>query len=327
MSAAVETYHLRREYPTKAGTAGRTALAGVDLTVREGEVHGLLGPNGAGKTTLVRILATVLTPTSGRALVLGRDVTEHTRRVRAEVGVVFGGERGLYTRLSARQNLEFWAAMYHVRRRDARVRCATLLERVGLDDRADEPVERLSRGMKQRLHLARGMVHDPRVLFLDEPTSGMDPVAARAFRRLITGLRAEGRTVLLTTHDMAEAEAVCDQVSVIDHGSLVLSGRPALIGRRLRTVDTVEFRPPPGAPDLLTELRGRPGVHEVTGPTPAGEWCVVPRDEAALADVLTWLVQHQVTSLRTCRPSLEEVYLRTIAGGTDSEKAADEVAR
>jgi len=208
---AVDVQDIRRVYtPRKRDPV--VALAGVSLTIPLGEVHGLLGPNGAGKTTLVKILSTVLLPTGGRALVCGHDVVKETKAVRPLIGIVFGGERGLYTRLSARKNLEYWGALYRLSGAEIRSRSDALLERVGLTERADQRVEEFSRGMKQRLHLARGLMGDARVLFLDEPTTGMDPLAAREFRALIAELKGEGRTILLTTHDMVEAEAVCDRV-------------------------------------------------------------------------------------------------------------------
>jgi ABC-2 type transport system ATP-binding protein len=199
--------------------------------------------------------------------------------------------------------------MYRIPRRVARARCAELLARVGLSDRADDPVEQLSRGMKQRLHLARGMVHSPRVLFLDEPTSGMDPLAAREFRRVVEKLRAEGRTVLLTTHDMAEAEALCDQVSVIDKGRMILDGRPEEVVRRLQRVDSVDFALPDGESLVLDALRAMEAVEEVRDMPGGDEWRAVPRDEEALREILAVLVRHGVRTLRTARPSLEEAYL------------------
>src|SRR5579884_3441380 len=181
---AVEVDEVQRVYTPKKREPV-VALDAVSLTIPVGEVHGLLGPNGAGKTTLVKILSTVLLPTSGRALVLGKDVVAETKAVRPLIGIVFGGERGLYTRLTARQNLEYWGALYRLPGGEIRRRAASLLERVGLADRADQRVEQFSRGMKQRLHLARGLIGDAKVLFLDEPTTGMDPLAAREFRALI----------------------------------------------------------------------------------------------------------------------------------------------
>ncbi|GAA3885717.1 daunorubicin resistance protein DrrA family ABC transporter ATP-binding protein [Saccharothrix violaceirubra] len=284
---------------------GRRALAGVDLTVDRGEVHGLLGPNGAGKTTLCRVLSTVLLPTSGYALVDGHDVVTQTAAVRRLIGVVFGGERGLYARLTARQNLRFWAALYRV----PRTRVDPLLDRVGLTERADERVQTYSRGMKQRLHLARGLIADPSVLILDEPTTGMDPVAAREFRVLVERLRAERRTVLLTTHDMAEAEALCDRVSILDGGRLIATEQPAAIGRWISRYEQVEAQAVPAA--VAAGLEHLPGVAAVRSPRP-GTVLVETSEEGAVAVVLRYLLDAGVSTVATTPPSLEQVYLRVI---------------
>src|SRR5436190_11933180 len=230
---AVEALALRRVFKTRATVRRKraevVALDRVSLSVPEGEIHGLLGPNGAGKTTLVKIFSTVLLPTSGEARVLGRNVVREAQLVRPLIGIVFGGERGLYPRLTARQNLEYWGALYRLATPQVRRRVEELLERVGLTERADARVETFSRGMKQRLHLARGLVGNAKVLFLDEPTTGMDPLAAREFRRLVVDLRAEGRTILLATHDMVEAETVCDRVTLIDRGRIVATESPGTL--------------------------------------------------------------------------------------------------
>ena len=158
------------------------ALDALDLSVPRGQVFGILGPNGAGKTTAIRILATLLIPTSGQARVLGFDVVKQSNEVRKRIGLVLGGERGLYGRLSGRDNLRYFAALNHMNSGDARRRITELLELVGLTDRPNTLVEEYSRGMKQRLHLARGLLMDPEVLFLDEPTIGLDPVGAHEIR-------------------------------------------------------------------------------------------------------------------------------------------------
>ncbi|MFE9422563.1 ATP-binding cassette domain-containing protein [Kitasatospora sp. NPDC006697] len=306
--AMVEVRDLRRTFP-RAGEGPRVALAGLDLAVPEGEVHGLLGPNGAGKTTLCRILSTVLLPTSGTARVAGLDVVADTAGVRRTVGIVFGGERGLYNRLTARQNLLYWSSLFHLRGSVAKPRVQRLLERTGLADRADERVETFSRGMKQRLHLARGLVNDPRVVILDEPTVGMDPVAAHEFRALVGELRADGRTLLLTTHDMAEAEAVCDRVSLVDGGRLLGTEQPSTIGRWMAAHERITAAEVPAA--VAAGVRGLPGVGAVTH-GPDGRLVVETDAEGAAAVVLRHLLDQGVTSLSTGRPSLEDVYLSVI---------------
>ena len=285
-----------------------TALDGVSLAIPAREVHGLLGPNGAGKTTLVKILSTVLLPTGGRASVLGHDVVTEARAVRPQIGIVFGGERGLYWRLSGRQNLEYWGALYKLSRAEIRERTEQLLERVGISERADERVETYSRGMKQRLHLARGLIGDARVLFLDEPTTGMDPLAAREFRALIGELRGEGRTILLATHDMAEAETLCDRVTLIDRGAILATESPRTLGRVISRFQRIDVE---GAPEaLVAQVAALAGVASVV-PGDGGVRIEVA-EEGVTADVLKLLVDGGVTSVRTSMPSLEEVYVHLI---------------
>src|SRR5439155_15048230 len=196
---AITLDHVRRVFRTSTGVIRRkrkdvVALEDLSLEVGEGELFGLLGPNGAGKTTTVKILTTLLIPTAGSASVLGYDVVRDARQIRPRVGFVFGGERGLYYRVSGRDNLEYFAELYAVEPRRIRVRVDELLDLVGLRDRANERVEGYSRGMKQRLHLARMLLHDPAVLFLDEPTIGLDPIGARELREAVQRLHAVGNT-------------------------------------------------------------------------------------------------------------------------------------
>jgi ABC-2 type transport system ATP-binding protein len=294
--------------PRRKRDARVVALDRVSLEIPQGEIHGLLGPNGAGKTTLVKILSTVLVPTSGRARVLGHDVVEEAREVRPIIGIVFGGERGLYWRLTGRQNLEYWGALYKLSASQTRSRAQELLERVGLADKADERVEQYSRGMKQRLHLARGLVGDAKVLFLDEPTTGMDPLAAREFRNLIGELKGEGRTILLATHDMVEAENVCNRVTLIDRGTILATESPRSLGRVISRFQRIDVE---GADqELLTRLRTLPGVHAISETD--GSARIEVAEEGATGAVLKLLVDAGVTSVKTSLPSLEEVYVHLI---------------
>ena len=233
VAPVVEAIDLHRTYKTTTGTFRRRSLEveavrGVSFEIEEGELFGLLGPNGAGKTTTIKMLITLLIPTSGQARVLGRDVVEDANWVRQRIGYVFGGDRGLYERLSAFDNLRYFAELYGVEPRRQRGRIGELLELVGLEGREKERVEGYSRGMRQRLHIARGLLHDPPVVFLDEPTIGVDPVGARELRQTIFGLKAAGKTVLLTTHYMFEADSLCDRIAVVAKGEIVAEGTPAI---------------------------------------------------------------------------------------------------
>ncbi|MDX6372881.1 MAG: type transport system ATP-binding protein, partial [Nocardioidaceae bacterium] len=208
-------------------------MRGVSFAIEPGELFGLLGPNGAGKTTTIKMLITLLLPTSGSARVLGHDVVADVREVRQQIGYVFGGDRGLYERLSGLDNLRYFSELYGVPPRTQRARIGELLELVGLTGREGERVEGYSRGMRQRLHIARGLLHDPAVLFLDEPSIGIDPVGARELRTTIGVLRDQGKTVLLTTHYMFEADELCDRIAVICSGEIVAEGTPAELKRRV----------------------------------------------------------------------------------------------
>ena len=228
----LEARDLRRTFTTTTGVLRRNrkqveAVRGVSFAIEPGELFGLLGPNGAGKTTTIKMLITLLLPTAGSANILGLDVVRDAREVRRHIGYVFGGDRGLYERLSAQDNLRYFAELYAVPARDQRARIGELLELVGLTGREKERVEGFSRGMRQRLHIARGLLHDPALLFLDEPSIGIDPVGARELRATIAGLRSAGKTILLTTHYMFEADELCDRIAVLSQGELVAEGTPA----------------------------------------------------------------------------------------------------
>jgi ABC-2 type transport system ATP-binding protein len=307
---AVQVEEITRIFePKRRGSTRVVALDDVSLTIPAEEIHGLLGPNGAGKTTLVKILSTVLIPTSGSARVLGHDVVSETSAVRPLIGIVFGGERGLYWRLTGRQNLEYWGALYKLSGKATRARAQELLDRVGLADKADERVEAYSRGMKQRLHLARGLMGDGKVLFLDEPTTGMDPLAAREFRALIGELREEGRTVLLATHDMAEAEVVCDRVTLIDRGKIIATESPRTLGHLLTRFQRIDVDEAPEP--VLAEIRALRGVTRVEAVDGVGTRIEVD-EEGVTQVVLARLVAAGVTSVSTSLPSLEEVYVQLI---------------
>jgi ABC-2 type transport system ATP-binding protein len=267
--AVIEAQDLHRTYKTTTGVFRRRAkeveaVRGVSFEVGQGELFGLLGPNGAGKTTTIKMLITLLIPTAGSARVLGYDVVKNPREVRKRIGYVFGGDRGVYERLSGLDNLRYFAELYGVPAREQKRRIAELLDLVGLTGREKERVEGYSRGMRQRLHVARGLLHDPPVLFLDEPTIGLDPVGARELRATIAALAAAGKTVLLTTHYMFEADALCDRIAVITQGKIVAEGTPRDLKAGVADGRVVEIEVYGTADEAVERLRPVEGVRGVS---------------------------------------------------------------
>jgi ABC-2 type transport system ATP-binding protein len=321
----IEAVGLRRSYRTGAGFLRRRplvveAVKGVSFGVARGQLYGLLGPNGAGKTTTIKMLTTLLVPSGGQARVLGYDVVADARRVRASIGSVFGGDRGLYERLSALDNLRYFAELYGVAPRAQRRRIAMVLDLVGLAGRERERVEGYSRGMRQRLHIARGLLHDPPVVFLDEPTIGADPVGARELRATIASLTQQGKTVLLTTHYMHEADALCDRVGVIGDGRLLDEGTPRDLKSRVADRTVVEIEASGVSGGVVEGLRRVPGV--------AAVW-LDERDHAQVLRVqsangleltgalLARLDGARVGRVATREPTLEDAYVDLITHGAD----------
>src|SRR3989454_881387 len=252
---AVETHALARTFRASRGSAEVVALSGVDARIERGEIFGLLGPNGAGKTTFIKILTTLLYPTSGEARVAGFDVLREPNEVRRRISLVSGGEASGYGVLTVRECLWMFSQYYGVPSSEAWPRVDRLLGVVGLTHKAHTRINRLSTGERQRMNFARGFVSDPEVMFLDEPTLGMDVNAARSLRLFVAQWVREkpGRTVLLTTHYMAEADELCDRVAIIDHGRVVACDSPAALRRQVQGGQHVELevRSPDGV-DLTT---------------------------------------------------------------------------
>ena len=234
MDTIIEVRDLRREYTTYKGTLRKKkeiveAVRGISFMVNKGEIFGLLGQNGAGKTTTIKMLTTLLAPTSGVCKVFGYDSFGQEKQIRKRINFIFGGEMGVYRRLSGRDNLRYFANLYLLDTATRERRINEILELVELTDAADRLAETYSKGMIQRLQIARGLINDPEILFMDEPTVGLDPLGARMLRDIIRKLRDEGKTVLLTTHYLPEAEELCDRMVILDHGEIVARGTPAEI--------------------------------------------------------------------------------------------------
>jgi len=317
---AIELENVRRIFRTTTGVLRRrtkevVALDGLTLSVGEGELFGILGPNGAGKTTTIKVLTTLLIPTGGSARVLGFDVVRDAQRVRRSIGFVFGGERGLYYRVSGRDNLHYFAELYALPPREIGPRSDELLAMVGLRDRADEKVEGYSRGMKQRLHLARALLHDPPVLFLDEPTAGLDPIGARELRDTVRGLRERGKTIVLTTHYMFEADTLCDRVAVVNEGKLVALGTPAELKRLVSDQSVVELEVFGVSPEAVARLRALESVDSVAVEQRELRQVLrvqTPLGERAVARLLEALSGVEVGRVSVREATLEDAYVRLI---------------
>jgi ABC-2 type transport system ATP-binding protein len=311
------TRDLTRVYSSRKGfllneLVRTEALRGVNLEVQRGEIFGLLGPNGAGKTTLTKILSTLLLPTAGTAQVLGMDVGREADRIRPRIGLVLGGERGLYNRVSARENLRFFADLYGIELKQRDRHISEVLDRVGLTEAADRRVEEFSRGMKQKLHLARGLLHDPEILFLDEPTIGLDPKSARETRKFVRSLVAGGVTIFLTTHYMFEAEELCQRIAVITRGRIVATDTVAGLRRLVGGDRTIEVDGYGFEDEELERLRHVPGVSrlltEEFGPV-LRVTLRVRGTELTIPMIQDALPGHREVEIRERRTSLEDIYL------------------
>jgi ABC-2 type transport system ATP-binding protein len=318
--AAIEVEGLERTYRSRKGVIRRRrtevhALRGITFEVAAGELFGLLGPNGAGKTTTIKILTTLLLPSRGSARVLGWDPAREPAEIRRRVGHVFGGDRGLYDRLSALDNLRYFADLYRVPVREKRARIAELLELVGLSGRERERVETYSRGMRQRLHIARGLLHDPEILFLDEPTIGLDPVGAREVRETVANLRSQGKTILLTTHYMYEADELCQRIAVIADGRFVASGTPRELKARVVDRTVIELETFGVAEPTLERLRAVSGVASIATETRDQSEVLVVQSRIGAEIVPALLHELNGTSVGkviTREPTLEDAYVELV---------------
>lgn len=320
---AVETRDLHRVFRATRGGGEVVALAGVDARIERGEIFGLLGPNGAGKTTFIKILTTLLFPTSGEARVAGHDVVREPNEVRRRISLVSGGESSGYGVLTVRECLWMFSQFYGVPADEAWPRVDRLIEIVGLEEQKHSRINRLSTGQRQRMNFARGFVSDPEVLFLDEPTLGMDVNAARTLRAHVAEWVRErpGRTVLLTTHYMAEADELCDRIAIIDRGHVLACDSPTALRRYVRGGQHVELevRGPEGLdPDLSRlELQVAWGAPHPERGTRTIKFHLPP--ERPLVSVLRHLEEQQVQveGVATHETTLEDVFIAIVGRGLD----------
>ncbi|MFQ6073592.1 MAG: ABC transporter ATP-binding protein [Candidatus Bathyarchaeia archaeon] len=319
---AIVAEHLCKIFNVTKGLLRRTrnevvAVKDVSFEVDYGELFGLVGPNGAGKTTTIKMLTTMLIPTSGTATVLGYDIKKDVTKIRERIGIVLGGERGLYTRVSAIDNLRYFADLYGVpvKIRDKRIK--ELLQFMGLWDRARDRVETYSKGMKQRLHLARGLINDPQLIFMDEPTIGLDPEIAKETRGMIKELVEKGKTILLTTHYMFEADELCKRVAIIRKGEIVALDTPSGLKRYVMDTSVVEVEGFGITEKEVARFKEVPEVLAVSADLSENKQILkiqTPKGSEIISEVHEILQNSRIYDLKIKEPTLEDAYLRLVEG-------------
>jgi ABC-2 type transport system ATP-binding protein len=333
MNFAIQTQSLGRIYKIRGGKKEEPkqleALKDINLEVQPGELFGLLGPNGAGKTTLIKILTTLLAPSSGRAWVSGFDVSQDPGKVRRNINMVSGGESSGYGLLTVRENLWMFSQFYGMPSKVANQRIKQLLEVVGLADRMNAKSSDLSTGLRQKMNIVRGFMTDPEVLFLDEPTLGLDVGAARDVRDFIQSWMAENptRTLLLTTHYMVEADNLCDRVAIINQGKVLACDKPSRLKRRLQqdAIFNVEVSPLNGV--AVDVFEGLPGVRKVTHNSQDGfsQLDLILETDDALSGVVATMTSHNIhiLNLQKREPTLEDVFVDLVGHSMEEAERSD----
>jgi ABC-2 type transport system ATP-binding protein len=328
-AAAIRTVNLGRTYKLSRQRHFRQqdepvtefiALESVNLEIKPGELFGLLGSNGAGKTTLIKILTTLLAPSRGSASVDGLDVVTQAQTVRERINMVSGGETSGYGVLTVRENLWLFSQLYGVPGKEARCRIDRLLTAVGLQEHADRRISHLSTGQRQKMNFCRGFVTNPKILFLDEPTLGLDVTAARTVRQFVRDWMGErpGRTLVLTTHYMAEADELCDRIAIIHRGRVLACDTPAALKRRVQRYPTFELALAAGV-NGWHGLDALPGVHQYTCAQRASSVNVrvALHEEAVVGSVVQQILSggSRILSLKKVEPSLEDVFVELVGHG------------
>lgn len=318
---AAEVRGLTRVY----GKAQLKALDEISLRIEPGEVFGLLGPNGAGKTSLVRILSTVLAPSGGQAFVLGHDVSREARKIRPRINVIGGGDHGGYGMVTVEENLWLYSQFYGFPGRLARLRIAALIEAVGLKEHSKRRLMELSKGLQQRLNIARGLLNDPELLLLDEPTVGLDVISARQIRAFFMYWlreRPEQRTILLTTHYMYEAEELCSRIAILHHGKVLACDTTSELKTRLQTHVTVMLKVL-GKSASHFGLNKVPGVLAIQAVSEGKDtsYKLAIRHTDVISGILLAIAQAegQVTRLQQVEPSLEDVFVEVVRKESNRE--------
>jgi len=335
-SFAIETEDLGRIYKIRGSKKEKKirkeliALQEVNLQIEQGELFGLLGPNGAGKTTLIKVLVTLLAPTSGRARVSGFDVVAEPQLIRPRINMVSGGESSGYGLLTVRENLWMFAQFYGLSSKEANRRIEELLTMVGIADRIHTKSSDLSTGLRQKMNIVRGFLTDPEVLFLDEPTLGLDVGASRDVRRFIRQWLEEdkSRTLLLTTHYMVEADELCDRVAIINQGRVLACDKPSALKQRLQRDAIFEIETSPLNGLSAEALESLPEVRKASlSETDSGaKLDLILVEEAALAGVINVLSQKNIRILKFSKrePTLEDVFVDLVGRSMEEVETVGE---
>ena len=318
MPEAIECVNLERVYTSKSlfGKKQETrALKGISFTARQGTVFSLLGPNGSGKTTTMRILSTLLTPTGGNAYVHGVDVAKNPSDARKHIGLILGGDRGFYGRLTGRENLWYFAILNKMTNSEIKERVTETLTQVGMTEAADMAVEKYSKGMKQRLHIARGILTNPDVVLMDEPTIGLDPEGAHELRALIPRFTSQGKTILLTTHYMSEADELSNQIAIINKGTIVAAGTPSEIKKNFSKTSVAELILRRSMRQETAHLMSLPGMREITQTEDGPIRKMTLYMESGVdnkANIMSMLGEDNIEYFTTRDATLEEAYLSIV---------------
>lgn len=307
MSTIIEVHNLEKQYAPNA----EKAVKGISFAIKQGEIFSLLGPNGAGKTTTISMISCLLAPTAGDAVVAGHSIRQEPMKVKEAIGVV-PQEIALYDTISARENLLFWGRMYGLGGAKLQERINTTLKIAGLEDRANDKVKTFSGGMKRRLNIAVGLLHEPKVLYMDEPTVGIDPQSRRRILDTVKELNQQGLTVLYTTHYMEEAEELSDRIGIIDHGQLIAIGTQGELTETVGQFDTitVQLDGEMDAETLLSSVNQLPGVHQASG---TADHLMMQGQDAKqmLPALLNWVDKNglHLRGVEIQEPNLEAVFL------------------
>jgi len=318
----VEVQSLSKTFETREGSLLRkatkevAAVANINFSVPKGEIFGLLGPNGAGKTTTIKMLCTLITPSAGDAYINGYSITKNQQQVRENLGVMLTGERTLYWKLTGRENLQYFGALYHLDPSQSKKRIDELLTLIGLDDREGTLVENYSTGMRIRLSFAKALLNNAPVLLFDEPTASLDPQSSRLIRDVIRDLKKEGHAVILTTHNMEEADMLSDRVAIIDHGKIVALGTPGQLKDTVKSSDIIEIEARNISETTAHALESYSEVSKVVLPTDESSEKHLLRVHAekgkeVLPQILEFLMRKGVTITKVSfiEPTLEDVFI------------------